>query len=190
MDAIQPNSIKIGYIDRAMAAQGEKPRIETYVRPPPKNPNASQDFTKPQDSAQSKNLFNARLSNDEQSVVDQLKARDREVRDHEQAHARVGGAYAGEPSYSYQTGPDGQRYAVGGEVSIDASPVADDPAATIAKMEIVKAAALAPAEPSSQDRKVAAMADAQRNQAVADLAALRAAVNSPAMSDEPLDMAA
>ncbi|MEM1386082.1 MAG: putative metalloprotease CJM1_0395 family protein [Pseudomonadota bacterium] len=118
-------------------------------------------------------LFEARLTPDEQRVIDELKARDREVRDHEQAHARVGGPYAGEPSYSYQIGPDGKRYAVGGEVSIDVTPVPDDPEATIAKMDVVKAAALAPAEPSSQDRRVAALADAQRLAAMADLAELR-----------------
>lgn len=115
------------------------------------------------------------LSPEAQRVVDDLRARDREVRDHEQAHKRVGGAYASEPTYTYQTGPDGKRYAVGGEVRIDASPVADNPEATIQKMEIVKAAALAPAEPSSADRKVAALADATRNQAQAELNEQRAA---------------
>ena len=115
------------------------------------------------------------LSDGEQRMVEQLRARDREVRDHEQAHARVGGPYAGEPSYSYQTGPDGKRYAIGGEVPIDVSPVPDNPEATISKMEVVKAAALAPAEPSGQDRRVAALADAQRLAAVADLAELRQA---------------
>lgn len=115
------------------------------------------------------------LSEEERAVVDQLKARDREVRDHEEAHARVGGPYAGAPSYTYQTGPDGQQYAVGGEVPIDVSEIPGDPAATIDKMDVVKAAALAPAEPSSADRNVAAEADAKRLAAVADLRALRSA---------------
>lgn len=123
---------------------------------------------KPQDTTAAPGDLNA----EEKQVVEQLKARDREVRDHEQAHARVGGPYAGEPSYTYQAGPDGKRYAVGGEVPIDVAPVEGDPEATIAKMEIVKAAALAPAEPSGQDRKVAALADAQRLAATADLTAL------------------
>lgn len=87
-----------------------------------------------------------------------LKARDREVRAHEQAHQSVGGQYASAPSYTYQRGPDGVQYAVGGEVSIDISPVADNPQATIDKMRTVRAAALAPAEPSGQDRAVAAEA--------------------------------
>ncbi|MFW2588670.1 putative metalloprotease CJM1_0395 family protein [Sagittula sp. SSi028] len=110
----------------------------------------------------------------EQQMIKDLAARDREVRAHEQAHMAVGGAYAGSASYTYQIGPDGKRYAIGGEVPIDVSPVAGDPEATIDKMQQVKAAALAPAEPSSADRKVAALADATRAQAQADLAALRA----------------
>lgn len=113
------------------------------------------------------------LSEEERRMVESLRARDREVRDHEQAHARVGGAYASQPSYVYQSGPDGNRYAVGGSVAIDASPVPDNPKATIAKMEVVKRAALAPAEPSGADRRVAAFADSVRAQAIADLAALR-----------------
>ncbi|SFD21625.1 putative metalloprotease CJM1_0395 family protein [Pseudoalteromonas denitrificans] len=86
----------------------------------------------------------------------QLKSRDTEVRNHEHAHAAVGGQYAGSPSYEYQRGPDGSNYAVGGEVSIDVSVVSGDPQATINKMQQVQAAALAPAEPSSADRAIAA----------------------------------
>ena len=115
------------------------------------------------------------LSEAEQKMVADLRARDAEVRRHEQAHAAVGGQYAGMPTYTYQTGPDGRQYAIGGAVAIDVSPVDGDPDATIDKMEVVKAAALAPAAPSSADRQVAALADAQRAQAVADLAVLRAA---------------
>lgn len=104
----------------------------------------------------------------DQKVIDQLESRDREVRAHEQAHAAVGGSLAGSPSYEYQTGPDGKKYAVGGEVSIDVSK-ASDPEDTIRKMETVRAAALAPAEPSSQDRKVAAQASRNIAEARAEL---------------------
>lgn len=128
------------------------------------------------------------LSEDEQAVVAELSARDREVRNHEEAHARVGGQYAGNPSYSFQEGPDGKQYAIGGEVPIDVSPVPDDPEATIDKMEVVKAAALAPAEPSGQDRRVAALADAQRQQAIADLAELRR--QTEPVAEPSLDIAA
>jgi ribosomal protein L11 len=101
----------------------------------------------------------SQLSSKEAQQVAELKSRDREVRTHEMAHMMVGGSLVRKgASYQYQTGPDGQRYAVGGEVSIDSSAVSGDPSATIRKMQQVKRAALAPAEPSSQDRAVAAAA--------------------------------
>ncbi|MEM9753780.1 MAG: putative metalloprotease CJM1_0395 family protein [Planctomycetota bacterium] len=98
------------------------------------------------------------LSEAEQDQVEQLEARDREVRAHEMAHKAAAGPYATSgPTYSYQTGPDGKRYAVGGSVGIDLS-AEETPEATIQKMEVVRRAALAPAEPSSQDQRVAARA--------------------------------
>lgn len=105
------------------------------------------------------------LSEDERTQVDELQARDREVRAHEQAHKSAGGQYAGAISYSYQRGPDGRRYAVGGSVPIDVSPVAGDPQATIRKMQQVRRAALAPAEPSSADRQVAQQASRTESEA-------------------------
>jgi len=109
------------------------------------------------------------LTDGEQKQVDELKKIDKEVRAHEMAHKNAGGQYASNPTYSYTVGPDNQRYATSGEVQIDASPIDGDPEATIAKMDVVIAAALAPAEPSSQDRKVAATAVTTRNQARAEL---------------------
>lgn len=111
------------------------------------------------------------LTEEEETVVRDLANTDREVRRHEQAHAAAGGAHAGAPSYQYQQGPDGKRYAVNGEVSIDTSPVQGDPKATIAKMRQVKAAANAPAQPSGQDRSVSAAASAIAAQAEAELRA-------------------
>lgn len=108
------------------------------------------------------------LTDDEKKEVQKLKDRDREVRIHEQAHAAVGGQYAGSPSYEYKTGPDGKKYAVGGEVSIDVSEE-EKPKDTIQKMQVVRAAALAPAEPSAQDLKVAAEASQKESSARAEL---------------------
>lgn len=93
----------------------------------------------------------------EQQQLTELKQRDAEVRAHEQAHASLGGQYASSPQYEYERGPDGRRYAVGGEVSIDISE-ASTPEETIRKAQQVKAAALAPAEPSAQDLRVASEA--------------------------------
>lgn len=105
----------------------------------------------------------------EQREIAELERTDRSVRAHEQAHANVGGQLAGAPQYTFATGPDGKRYAVAGEVSIDTSKVANDPQATIDKMLQVQRAALAPAEPSAQDLKVAAIASQIANQARVEL---------------------
>lgn len=91
-------------------------------------------------------------------AIRELARRDREVRAHEQAHQAVGGRYAGAMSLTFEQGPDGKRYAVAGEVSINASRVPDDPRATLEKASQIRRAALAPAEPSPQDRAVAAQA--------------------------------
>lgn len=106
----------------------------------------------------------------EQQQIKELKARDTEVRTHEQAHAAVGGQYAGSPSYEYQRGPDGTNYAVGGEVPIDVGVINGDLQATIDKMQTVRAAALAPAEPSGADRAIAADATQKMAAAQAELA--------------------
>ncbi len=109
------------------------------------------------------------LSKEALQLLQKLQARDREVRAHEHAHMVAGGPYVrGGPSYTYKTGPDGKRYAVGGEVQIDTSPE-KDPEATIRKMETVKRAALAPAKPSSQDRMVAARASMEEQKARMEL---------------------
>lgn len=113
------------------------------------------------------------LTKEQESQVRELKKRDAQVRAHEQAHANVGGSYASAPTYTYTKGPDGKKYAIGGEVQIDTSPERT-PDATIRKMDIVIAAALAPSDPSSQDRAVARQAQQQRMEAQTQLAAQRA----------------
>lgn len=91
----------------------------------------------------------------DQQIVKKLSTLDREVRNHELAHAIVGGKYTGTPHYQYERGPDGINYAVAGEVSISVSAIKDNPELTIEKAQIIRRAALAPAEPSTQDRRVA-----------------------------------
>lgn len=125
---------------------------------------SQEEQDKSQDSSTSGKSGEPNTAQEEQKlqlVVAELANRDREVRAHEQAHAAVGGVHAGAPTYTYTQGPDGKRYASSGEVSIDVGAVANDPQATITKMEIVIRAALAPAEPSAQDRSVASQAQAQ-----------------------------
>lgn len=107
--------------------------------------------------------------------VQQLKRRDREVRAHEMAHVAAGGQYVtGGPTYSYQAGPDGRRYAVGGELGISTSPERT-PEATIQKAQTIRRAALAPAEPSGQDRAVAAQASKMEQASRAEIRTREAA---------------
>lgn len=127
--------------------------------------------TDPNTSSQQNASTTDSFSDEVQQVINQLKARDAEVRAHEQAHlAAAGGLATGGASYVYQTGPDGKRYAVGGEVGIDTSPVAGDPEATMQKAQAIRRAALAPAEPSSQDMRVASAATQMEAQARVELA--------------------
>ena len=104
----------------------------------------------------------SQLSEEDQSKVDKLEKRDVEVRAHEAAHIAAAGQYAvSGANFSYETGPDGKRYAVGGDVSISLSEE-QTPEATVAKMEVVIRAAMAPAQPSNQDHRVAAEASQKK----------------------------
>lgn len=116
-----------------------------------------------------------KLTRQEERVVRELKQRDREVRQHEQAHLAAAGPYArGRANFTHTIGPDGRRYATGGEVSIDVSPERT-PEATIQKMQVVKRAAMAPADPSPQDRAVYAAAARQEMKARQELTRQRQA---------------
>ncbi len=95
----------------------------------------------------------------DRATIRNLRKTDREVKQHERAHQVTAGPFAiGSPEYTYEEGPDGKRYAVGGQVLVDISPIPGDPEGTIEKMERVRKAALAPLNPSEQDEKVAATA--------------------------------
>ncbi len=107
-----------------------------------------------------------------QRQLQALKIRDREVKAHELAHASAGGQYASGANFTYHKGADGVLYAVAGEVSISASSVPNDPRATLDKAQTIQRAALAPANPSAQDRSVATSASAMAQNARIKIAAL------------------
>ena len=108
------------------------------------------------------------LTEEEQAELQDMKSRDEEVRVHEQAHQSAGGQYASAPHYEYENGPDGKRYVTDGSVNIDVGEESD-PQATIDKMQVVKRAALAPAQPSAQDRRVYAEASQKEAEARREL---------------------
>lgn len=104
------------------------------------------------------------------NAIIELSRIEDEVLAHEQAHMSAGGDVAGSATYSYSVGPDGKRYITGGEVPIS-MPSSGDKEQMLSKLEQVKKAALAPAEPSGQDRSVAAEADAQAAKLRSEIAA-------------------
>jgi hypothetical protein len=121
------------------------------------------------DAAAGRGARRADLSTEDELALRELASRDTEVRSHEQAHVAAGGQYVnGGPSYAYEVGPDGRRYAVEGEVNIDVSRERD-PEATIRKAQVVRQAALAPADPSAQDRMAASRAAEMEREARVEL---------------------
>jgi len=127
------------------------------------------DSERDETAKDSGNAIRQQLTPEDLQIIRELSVRDRQVRAHEQAHlAAAGGLAQGGASFSYQTGPDGQRYAVGGEVAISVAS-SSDPRENIANAQQLRRAALAPADPSAQDRSVAARAVAMQSEAQAAL---------------------
>ena len=115
-----------------------------------------------------------RIDLQQRKQIQELKQRDAEVKNHEAAHLSAAGQYAtGGASFQYVTGPDGKRYAVAGEVKIDTSKEDGDPQATIQKARAVRRAAMAPANPSAQDRAVAAQAAKMEFEAQVELSRMQ-----------------
>jgi hypothetical protein len=111
-----------------------------------------------------KKSHNAEGDRKAQQEVQKLKNTEQKVIAHEMAHKAVGGQYAGSVKYEYTRGPDNKMYIAGGEVSIDVSK-GSTPEETAQKMRQVQQAAMAPADPSAQDRAVAAKAAMQAQKA-------------------------
>ena len=129
----------------------------------------SDDSTK---DADKKGSGGGELSEEEEAQVRELRQIDREVRTHEAAHQAAAGALGGGASFSYTQGPDGKSYATGGEVPIHFKQ-GSTPEETLRNMQQVQRAANAPADPSGQDRSVAAQAAAMAAQARQEIATER-----------------
>lgn len=165
-DVLQPNhgvAIQNPQLEKEQREKTQKVEQTTKQEAAQNNPRETEEKEQNRQTPQ-------QLTEEEKRLLEELKARDREVRAHEAAHRAVGGQYVrGGISYTYQHGPDGNPYAIGGEVSIDASSVPGDPQATVEKAEQVKRAALAPVDPSAQDQAVAAQASQMASQARAEI---------------------
>ncbi|MDQ7037587.1 MAG: putative metalloprotease CJM1_0395 family protein [Aquificota bacterium] len=89
--------------------------------------------------------------------VQKLRMREQEVKAHEMAHKAVAGDLAGPVKYEYTRGPDGKLYITGGEVPLKVKE-GRTPEETVQIARRLKRAALAPANPSPQDIRVAVQA--------------------------------
>ena len=140
-------------------------RNDSHEKPQPE-----QDTANKTNSSGAAAIYTAQQDSETLRQTSELQTRDQEVRAHELAHlAAAGGIAKGGPTFDYQRGPDGKLYAVSGEVQIDTSGVPGDPEATLQKAEQIQRAALAPAQPSAQDRSVAMAAAAMAAEARAEI---------------------
>ena len=119
----------------------------------------SHSIIKQESEKQSASRKEDRADNEKEAQIRELKKTEREVIAHEAAHQAAAGEFGGAVSYTYTEGPDGKRYITGGEVPIKMKQGAT-PEETLRNMQKVQAAANAPADPSGQDRQVAAKAAA------------------------------
>ena len=154
-------------IDPALLEQSRQSVRESSTLPEVFNETKPEENARPT-AGDKPSLSGEQLSEEEQQEVAELQQRDREVRSHEMAHKAAAGSYArGGPSFEFTQGPDGRRYATGGQVKLDTGKEAT-PEATIAKARTIRRAALAPAHPSGTDRQVAARAAQMERQAQAE----------------------
>lgn len=94
---------------------------------------------------------------DFQRVLEKFKNTDAKIRSHEQIHASIG--HTTTPiSYTYQEGPDGKMYAVGGHVRLDTS-IPDDPKAAQFKLDQIRKSASAPVDSSGADSMISSQAN-------------------------------
>jgi hypothetical protein len=130
----------------------------------------------------------AARSSDDIQEIQRLKERDAEVKRHEQAHKTTGGQFAGPIYYEYTIGPDGNRYAVGGHVNFNVSKEST-PEQTIRKAQTIYRAALAPADPSASDIRLAMEARKMEQEARMEIQSQTADLNKQARLS-PLDQLA
>lgn len=106
------------------------------------------------------------LDSNENQVINELQAADAGVRAHEAQHFRAaGGLVQGTAEFDYVEGPDGNLYAVGGQVEINPTNGVTDPAKQASDAATLYNAATAPADASAQDLAVARSAINQANEA-------------------------
>lgn len=155
--------------------KGAENNADNSVSSGDKTANAENNTQNNDKNAGQKNI--GELSLEEQRIVTELQAADTNVRAHEAAHMAAGGGLTSPASYTYERGPDNKMYAVAGEVGISTSE-GNTPQESLNKAQTIRRAALAPADPSPQDLKVAAQAASMEMSARAQIMQEKMAQNS------------
>ena len=145
----------MNYYNTPANNKGAENNADNSVSSGDKTANAENNTQNNDKNAGQKNI--GELSREEQRIVSELQAADTNVRAHEAAHMAAGGGLTSPASYTYERGPDNKMYAVAGEVGISTSE-GNTPQESLNKAQTIRRAALAPADPSPQDLKVAAQA--------------------------------
>jgi len=102
-------------------------------------------------------------------AIQQQQARDRDLRPHEQARtATAGSSAASAPRYSYITGSDGRRYAIGG--TVENNEPRSEPDADADEGQFAEAAALGSTQPWSADLAMAKLGARIEQRARAEIA--------------------
>ena len=156
-------------------ANGVENNADNSVSSGDKTANAENNTQNNDKNAGQKNI--GELSMEEQRMVTELQAADTNVRAHEAAHMAAGGGLTSPASYTYERGPDNKMYAVAGEVGISTGE-GNTPQESLNKAQTIRRAALAPADPSPQDLKVAAQAASMEMSARAQIMQEKMAQNS------------
>ena len=155
--------------------RGVENNADNSVSSGDKTANAENNTQNNDKNAGQKNI--GELSLEEQRIVTELQAADTNVRAHEAAHMAAGGGLTSPASYTYERGPDNKMYAVAGEVGISTGE-GNTPQESLNKAQTIRRAALAPADPSPQDLKVAAQAASMEMSARAQIMQEKMAQNS------------
>lgn len=163
------------YSTPAQSNNGAENNADNSVSSGDKTASAENNTQNNDKNAGQKNI--GELSLEEQRMVAELQAADTNVRAHEAAHMAAGGGLTSPASYTYERGPDNKMYAVAGEVGISTGE-GNTPQESLNKAQTIRRAALAPADPSPQDLKVAAQAASMEMSARAQIMQEKMAQNS------------
>ena len=165
----------MNYYSTPAQSNGAENNADNSVSSGDKTASAENNTQNNDKNAGQKNI--GELSLEEQRIVTELQAADTNVRAHEAAHMAAGGGLTSPASYTYERGPDNKMYAVAGEVGISTGE-GNTPQESLNKAQTIRRAALAPADPSPQDLKVAAQAASMEMSARAQIMQEKMAQNS------------